>query len=170
MGNINYIYKAHFIKNATISELVKRRLIIQVSLKHVGNNTEMTDKFREYNFEEWLLLSEDDKRKIINDYWNPFKPEIGQKTREKIIQNFKEKISDKIDYCEFRYFGFYASALFVIPNNSKTRIPTSFAGLTINKGKIKEKLEDDLWKIKWTHSGTEELKINKSTVTNNVWQ
>ena len=119
----------------------------------------MNDKYKEYHFEEWIRLSEKDKIDIVNQYWSPFNPKIGQKTRQLIKENFLIKYSDKIKYCEFKYFGFYAFAMFVIPFESKTKIPNLFAGITINKGKLLKNVQPNVWKVKWNHSGPEELKI-----------
>jgi hypothetical protein len=121
----------------------------------------MTKYHREFTFNEWISLSEDLKKEIIHNYWTPFEPEIGEKTRKEIITHFKASIPTQLKYCEFRYFGFYAEALFVIPKDSETRIPSSFAGLIINKGKIIDTLDDNFFFVKWNHSGSEKIKLNE---------
>jgi hypothetical protein len=118
----------------------------------------MINKFREYEFEEWLSLSNDDQIEIINKYWNPYEPEIGKKTRNEIIYNFKKSLEADLRFCEFRYFGFYASALFVIPKDSETKLGSDFAGLQINKGKILEE-NGNKCKVKWSLSGLEEMEL-----------
>lgn len=119
----------------------------------------MTTLKRDYSFLEWQELSASDKREIINHYWTPFHPEIGSKTRSEIIDEFKRTVGQKLDYCTYRYLGFYATAIFVIPSDNSTRIPTEFAGIPVNKGKVEEKISDSLWKVKWRLSGKEEVEI-----------
>jgi hypothetical protein len=48
----------------------------------------------EYNFTDWINLSEDLKRDIQDHYWTPFEPEIGEKTRNLILDEFIRSIGE----------------------------------------------------------------------------
>ena len=118
----------------------------------------MMPEHREYTFDEWMNLTFKEQREIVNNYWNPYNPELGKLTRDEIIKAFRKSVNTELEFCEFKYFGFYADAIFVIPKEAETKLPTTFAGLTVNRGEKIEQTEDGEWKIKWEHSGTETIK------------
>jgi hypothetical protein len=115
--------------------------------------------YKDYTFDDWINLDNDIKRDLVNHYWNPYEPNIGLKTRQNIIDSFKLAIKSELEYCKFRYFGFYAEAIFVIVKDPKVRLPRDFAGLVINRGKKLENLGDNIWLVKWNFSGKEKIKI-----------
>ena len=119
----------------------------------------MSELYKDYSFQEWVELSFDEQRDIVNNYWNPFKPEIGAETKNNLLNAFKDSINDDLIYYQIRYFGFYTDAIFVIPKNPNTRLPSSFHGLTINKGKIIEKINNEQYRVNWKHSAEELLRI-----------
>ena len=46
-----------------------------------------------------------------------------------------------------------------VPSEPSKKLPTTFAGQTINKSKKLESLENGEWLIQWKHSGKENLKL-----------
>jgi hypothetical protein len=99
--------------------------------------------YKDYTYEEWLLLPEQFKRDIIHHYWNPYDESKGKSTRKAIITNFKKEypnIAKNALKIDFGYFGFYAECLFVIKENPEIRIPKKYASLPINKGVAKKRI------------------------------
>ena len=120
----------------------------------------MKSHYKDYNFTDWINLSEDLRRDIQNHYWTPFEPEIGKKTRNLILEEFIKTIGKDFFLCEFGYFAHYIIGIKYIPNDSKKKVPNEFYGIIINKGKIIERISNEKIKVNWRHSGTEILTIN----------
>jgi hypothetical protein len=120
----------------------------------------MKPYYKEYNFTDWINLSEDLKRDIQNHYWTPFEPEIGEKTRNLILDEFIRSIGEGFYLCEFGYFAHYVIGINYIPNDSRKKVLNDFYGIIINKGKIIERACNDKIKVKWRYSGTERITIN----------
>ncbi|MCZ4696458.1 hypothetical protein DWB61_17500 [Ancylomarina euxinus] len=116
--------------------------------------------YKEYNFTDWINLSEDIRRDIQNHYWTPFEPDIGKKTRGLILEEFIKTIDNEFYLCEFGYFAHYVIGIKYIPIDSSKKAPNNFHGIIINKGKIIERIEKGKIKVNWRHSGTELIKIN----------
>lgn len=120
----------------------------------------MKPYYKEYNFTDWINLPEDIRRDIRNHYWTPFEPKIGEKTRNQIIEEFIKTIGKDFYLCEFGYFAHYVIGIKFIPKDSKKKVPKDFYGIIINKGKIIERIENNIIKVNWRHSGTELITIN----------
>jgi hypothetical protein len=131
----------------------------------LGHQYDMKEYFKDYTFDEWTRLSEEKQRDIINNYWDPFNPTIGQKTKTTIIENFLKTLDDKSTrQVGIRNFGFYAVLLFVITDNSKQKIKNKFAGLLINKGTMSKKIKHNIYKVKWRHSGHEDIDLTEKII------
>ncbi|MFN8237270.1 MAG: hypothetical protein U0T77_03795 [Chitinophagales bacterium] len=103
----------------------------------------MNKKQSEYDIDEWKKLNDNERQNILNHIWDVFEPEIGRKTKLSIIEDFiAEKKIEGLQY-GIRGFGWYVYMLYVIVNESKTRIPKKFLGLPVNKGVIIEKVNEE---------------------------
>jgi len=120
----------------------------------------MKPHYKEYNFADWINLPENIRRDIINNYWTPFEPEIGEKKRDLILNEFIKTIGNDYYLCEFGYFAHYVIGIKYIPNDSRKKVPNDFHGTIINKGKIIERIGNDKIKVNWRHSGTELITID----------
>ncbi len=118
--------------------------------------------FKEYTFEEWNNLSYENKREIWNHYWNPFKPEIGIKTRQSIINSFKSNypdISKQSFEIGFGYFGWYDGMIYVIIEKPSLRIPHDFADISINKGILISRINSKEIIVSWRDCGGSNAKF-----------
>jgi len=115
----------------------------------------------DYTFDKWQQLSLEEKSEILNHYWNPYKPLIGYDTKKEIVENFI-KIT-KINGLQFglRSFGWYVYEIYVVLDNSKIRVPKEFADLTVNKGLIIDKIDDNLVKVKFNYGGTLDIDLTQ---------
>ena len=120
----------------------------------------MKPHFKEYNFTDWVELSEDIKRDIQNHYWSPFETNIGEKTRNGILKEFVKTINNDYYLCEFGYFAHYAVGIMYLPKDSKTRTPKDFHGILINKGVIIDEHSYNEFTVKWKYSGKQKIKLN----------
>jgi hypothetical protein len=116
--------------------------------------------YKEYNFSEWLNLSEDKRREIQNHYWTPFDTKIGEKTRHKILEEFIKTIDCDYYLCKFGYFAHYVIGIRVIPKDSKKRIPNDYHGIIINKGVILNDHGDGEYTVRWRHSGKPKITLD----------
>jgi hypothetical protein len=62
--------------------------------------------YKEYNFTDWINLSEDLKRDI-QDHWTPLNLKLEKKTRNLILDKFIRSIGEGFYLCEFGYFAHY---------------------------------------------------------------
>ncbi len=67
----------------------------------------MKPHYKEYNFLDWINLSEDIRSDIQNNYWTPFDKQIGEQTRNEILNEFQKTIDKDYKFCEFGYFAHY---------------------------------------------------------------
>src|SRR5262245_21682914 len=112
---------------------------------------------KEYSFEEWQNLPSEIKRDIWNNYWNPYKPEAGQLTRNAIIAEFKRaypEISEKVVTIGYGYFGWEVGCIYVVVPKPSIRIPKEFASVMINKGIIIKYLEKETVLVNWKYGGS----------------
>jgi hypothetical protein len=79
----------------------------------------MKPHYKEYNFTDWINLSEDLKR--YSGSLDSFEPEIGEKTRNLILDKFIRSIGEGFYLCEFGYFAHYVIGINYIPNDSKEK-------------------------------------------------
>lgn len=119
----------------------------------------MKHHFKEYSFRDWVNLPEEIKGAVQNNYWSPFEPKIGEKTRNEILKAFKQTLNCDYYLCEFGYFSHYLIGIRYLPKDSRTRIPKSFHGILINKGRVIGMQDSKNMAVKWSHSGTEQIKI-----------
>jgi hypothetical protein len=112
------------------------------------------------NFDDWQTLDKNAKIEIINNVWNPYKPEIGFKLKSEIVQNFVKLFADKGIQYGIANFGWGVYMLYIVVKDSKTRIPKEFSGLLVNKGIIKSKLEENEFVVKFGYGGTSKIKID----------
>ena len=112
-------------------------------------------------FDQWNELSFESKREIWNHHWNPYEPEIGMNTKQAIVEQFAEEL--KIDFKQIGIgsFGWTVYMLFVIVADSKTRVPTRFSDLSVNKGIIKEMLENGKARVKYGYGGTFDVDLTE---------
>ncbi len=117
----------------------------------------MKPHYKEYNFEDWICLSEEIQRDIQNHYWTPFDSAIGEKTRNEILEKFLKTISNDYYLCEFGYFSHYVLGIKYVPKESNKKVPKEFHGILINKGQIIEQKDKNKIVIEWRLSGKEVL-------------
>src|SRR5688572_17356735 len=103
----------------------------------------MDKNIEELSFTEWQKLSYSDKREIWNHYWDPYKPEIGLKTKQEIVDNFIKSTGINASQFGLKNFGWGAYLIFVVVEDSKIRVPRQFSDISVNKGVIKNKLDND---------------------------
>lgn len=126
--------------------------------------TKKTLKTKEYNWEEWQLLNEVERRNTYNHVWDAFNPEIGKKTKKAIIDNFISHLNiDAIQY-GIKSFGWNVYMLYVIVKDSKDRIPKSFGGMSVNKGLVIEKLNSEKAIVKFSYGGKVEVELTQRIV------
>ena len=118
--------------------------------------------YKEYNFPDWVKLSEDIKRDIQNNYWTPFDTKIGEETRNGILEEFIKTIDNNYYLCEFGYFAHYVVGIVFIPKDSKTRVPKYFYGILINKGVIVDEHEGNEYTIQWRCSGKQKKRLARA--------
>lgn len=125
----------------------------------------MKDYYKDYSFEEWENLSKEKQIDIINNYWDPFNPTIGQKTKSSIIDNFLNNYDNKdIRQVGIKNFGFYAVQLFVITDKSDIKTKTEFGGLKINKGIVKKHIKENQYQVKWRDGGTDNVDLTERVI------
>ncbi len=111
---------------------------------------------RDYTFDEWDMLSSENKREIWNHYWQPYEPSIGKITRDAIIREFKNQhpnIAEKAIEIGYRYFGWYVGCIYVVVESANIRVPLEFSDVTINKGVVLDKKAGNTCVVKWRHCG-----------------
>ena len=133
-----------------------------------------TNLQRDFSFEEWESLSFEEKREIWNKYWNPYEPLTGERTRNEILEKFKEKnkkVLEKSVSIGFGYFAHYVGCIYVLVENSDIRIPQRFSDISINKGVIKEKINETEYVVDWRIGGTKskfKIKSHNKAVERNA--
>ena len=122
----------------------------------------------EYDYNQWNSLDISAKADIINKFWNPWDPKLGETTRSNIVAEFikaypgiKQK-SILIDMKVFNYIYFIA----VIVKDSTTKVPKKFDIFPINKGTIRTQLDDEIFVIDWRDSdgGKNKYRIKKNKI------
>lgn len=116
----------------------------------------------DYNFDEWRILSFEQKREIWNHYWNPYEPKIGYETKRAIVENFMKTLKIEVLQCGLRSFGWYVYELYVVVNDSKIRVPKKFEDLNVNKGLLIRKIDDgNLVNVKFEYGGTLQIDLSQ---------
>jgi hypothetical protein len=112
------------------------------------------------NLLDWQALDQEAKTKIINNVWNPYKPEIGFQLKYEIVQNFIKLSADNGIQYGIANFGWGVYMLYIVVKNSKIRIPKKFLGLPVNKGIIISKLSENEFVVKFGYGGTVTRRID----------
>ena len=116
---------------------------------------------RDFTFEEWESLSSDLKSRVINQFWNPYDLQFGMDTRKSIVNAFADKLNVEFLKIGIEYFGWGVWMIFVIVDDSKTRIPKEFTNIPVNKGIILENLNNNIVKVKYSYGGTVEIDLKE---------
>ena len=119
----------------------------------------MDDNHYEYELEQWKQLSENEKRNIVNHYWDPYNPSVGYKTKKEIIDDFIKETNIPVRQFGLKSFGWTVYMLYVVVDDSQIRVPAIFRGLPVNKGVIIESPRTDKSKVKFKYGGTLELNL-----------
>lgn len=119
---------------------------------------------KDVTFSEWKMLSSTEKLYIINNHWNPYEPLIGITTKREIIDNFIKTIPINGLQYGIRSFGWEVYFLFIIVENSKTRIPEKFSDIPINKGVVKKWIDDKHVEVKFRYGGTEVISLEERII------
>lgn len=119
---------------------------------------------RGFIFSEWEKLTPDEKEYIINNYWNPYEPQIGISTKYEIINSFIKSIHINSLQYGIRSFGWGVYLLFVIVENSKIRIPKRYSGISVNKGIVKDWIDEKYIKVKFDYGGIEVICLKERVV------
>ncbi|MBT3313897.1 MAG: hypothetical protein HN390_04715 [Anaerolineae bacterium] len=112
---------------------------------------------KDYSFAEWENLPFKTKRDIWNNYWNPYQPDKGKRTRDAILNEFKRQhlpLVQKAVVIDYGYFGWGVGGISVIMPESSIRVPTEFASVMINKGVIQEKIDEKTVMVNWRYGGS----------------
>ncbi len=123
----------------------------------------MSNDKLEYDLGQWEKLNDNERIRIINQYWDPYNPSVGQKTKTAIVADFMLK--NKIAARQFGIasFGWTVYMLYVVVDNSRQRVPSNFLGLPVNKGVITCVSADNTTTVKFNYGG--ELVMD---LTNNI--
>jgi hypothetical protein len=113
----------------------------------------MNTDYREYDLGQWQKLDEGVRINIINHYWEPYNPQIGQRTKREILEAFIDKTKGSAHQYGIRGFGWTVCMLHVVFDTPSISIPSKFLGLPINKGIIINRLEMQQ-KVKFDYGGT----------------
>ncbi len=115
--------------------------------------------FKDYSFEEWQELPFEIKRDIWNNYWNPYKPEIGTATRNAILESFKQCYPELVEKAlgfGFGYFGWYVGCIYIVVSKSSIRVPREFASIYVNKGVYSRRINEKTVLVNWRYGGSKD--------------
>jgi hypothetical protein len=119
---------------------------------------------RDYTFTEWQALPYEIKRDIWKNYWNPYKPEIGQSTRDAIIDEFKRSYPELVKKSfaiGYDYFGWMVGCIYIVVPKSSIRVPQEFASIFVNKGYLYKRIDKETVQVNWRYGGTKsEFKLS----------
>ena len=124
------------------------------------NMAKLTSYHKEYSFDEWEKLPFEIKRDIWNNYWNPYKPEVGHLTRNEIIAEFKRaypEIREKAVAIGYGYFGWDVGCIYVVVPKSSIRIPKEFASIMINKATVVKYFDKETALVNWRYGGSKAI-------------
>jgi predicted sugar kinase len=107
----------------------------------------------EFDLGQWIKLSDNERIKIINHYWDPYNQKIGQKTKTEIVDDFMLKNKITARQVGIASFGWTVYMLFVVVDNSRQRVPSNFLGLLVNKGVITSMNADNTTTVKFKYGG-----------------
>ncbi|MDR3610642.1 MAG: hypothetical protein P4L27_08775 [Ignavibacteriaceae bacterium] len=112
--------------------------------------------YKDYSLKEWSNLTFNQKRDIWNHYWNRYDNEKGFKTRQNIINAFKDAYPElnKLSIeTGFGYFGWDVGMIYVILEDSSIRVPSKFSDISINKGKLISRVNSKEIIVSWKRYG-----------------
>ena len=115
----------------------------------------------EYNLEQWKNLSQIEINKVVNHYWDPYNPSIGQKTKFEIVNCFIKETKIPAHQFGIKSFGWTVYMLFLIVENTNQSIPSTFLGLSVNKGVIVNNVADKKTMVKFEYGGTFEMDLTE---------
>jgi hypothetical protein len=121
------------------------------------------DKF-ECNLEQWEKLDEIQRNNIVNHYWDPYNPTIGQKTKKQIVDYFTRKLKIPGRQFGLKTFGWTQYMLYVIVDNSKQKVPSNFLGLAVNKGVIVNDSIAEKTTVKFRYGGATQIDLTKNVI------
>ncbi|KDN54951.1 hypothetical protein [Flavobacterium seoulense] len=124
----------------------------------------MIDKDFEYDLIKWKTFSKEEKLKIINHFWDPYNPTKGQNIKMEIVNEFIDKFKINAKQFGIKNFGWNVYMLYIIVDNSKTKVPFEFLGLPINKGVIINKSNENKVIVKFRYGGKAEIDITKKII------
>lgn len=113
--------------------------------------------FRDYSFDEWENLPFEIKRDIWNNYWNPYKPEIGKITREALLDEFRRRylsLAKKAVDIGYDYFGWNVGAIYVVVQESSMQVPKEFSSVMVNKGVVTKIIDEKNLQVNWRYGGS----------------
>ena len=125
----------------------------------------MNTGYHEYDLGQWQKLDEGIRIKIINQYWDPYNPQIGQRTKREILDAFIDETRVSAHQYGIRSFGWTVYMLYVVVDTSGIRIPSKFLGLPVNKGIIIDRTGNTA-KVKFNYGGTMEIDLTEQKI---IW-
>jgi hypothetical protein len=118
---------------------------------------ESTPHFRDYSFDEWQELPFEIKRDIWNNYWNPYRSEVGKSTRDAILEKFRLSYPELMEQAigfGFDYFGWELGCIYVVVPKPSIKVPKEFASIYVNKGVFYQRLNEKTILVNWRYGGS----------------
>lgn len=114
--------------------------------------------YRDYTYQEWVSLSDNDQSDIQQNYWDPYEESVGLKTRQAILHAFKQANSQLADIAiaiGYKNVGWNGDvkAIYVIVNDPSIRIPKRFCSFHVDKGTVRKQYDKETFLVDWRDFG-----------------
>jgi hypothetical protein len=95
---------------------------------------------RELSFQEWRQLSSAQKRRIMNQHWDPTRPKLGERTRGAILEGFGASYPRLLEraVAGTAFFSRVGWSIAVVVEDPSVRVPRSFDVFPVVKGLTKD--------------------------------
>ncbi len=94
-------------------------------------------EYRDYSYSEWVTLAPSERRELIEEYWNPHEPHLGEATRGAILEAFGAEhphLLSGVAESHTAYFTNWGWCIAVMVLDSAVRVPRRFGEFRVVKG------------------------------------
>jgi len=89
---------------------------------------------------------------------------LDYKQKKEIVDNFIKSTGLNALQFGLKSFGWGVYFIFVVVEDSKTRVPKKFADISVNKGVIKNRLDNDMVEVKFDYGGTSKVDLKQPII------